>query len=110
MRTTEKLYYDFFVDLHFYAVCPESMQTVSLVERVIKQGSFIWMAYNTPFSVSDLESLNRAYENACLYIEGFFGKSVHDDLDVMKDWTFDTFLTLLKSNARSKQVKNYFGL
>ena len=112
------LVYDFYVDLIRYVVLPESMQTVSLVERIFDD---LWKLYLTnwplcPLLDSDYESFSMIYCRAGDFVRLAYPGS---DFGAFPDFDFicsfggfgySDVHAYLRDNARSESVKNYFGL
>ena len=103
-----KLYY-FYVNLILYENCPETMQTVSLVEKIIKGAVDAWL-YSDEMSYSDIKVGEQVYIQAKAFIETFLGREIQFDNSIASKWNFSNLMDLLKSNARSKAVKAYFDV
>ena len=81
--------YDFFESVFFYIFCPESMQTVSLCEKIISLSA-------------QLMRLD--------FVQRFFGNQRMLEMPDLKRWFYLDLLDSLKENARSNEVKTYLGL
>jgi hypothetical protein len=104
-----KIIRQFYVDVLFYEYCPESMQTVSLVEKILGQLSYIH-CINTSMNFAVDEYLD-AYYQACAFIEEVFDTGVVFNMEgINYKWDYSNILETLKENARSGAVKEYFGL
>ena len=100
--------YSFYVAYLTYLYCDESMQTVSLVERLISLCSEKWF-----FIDDDLYSEIKRNANIFMDAADFVSTVYHVDIDPKTSylsWSYDSFLEILKAHAKSPQVKKYFGL
>ena len=106
-----KAVYNMYVDLLYYVYCPEKMQTVSLVEKIFYDASVVWLL-NIDSSLANVDLYEKMFGKARDYIALVFNLlSNREEMDFKhRKAPIDYLMGILKTNARSKAVKDFFEL
>lgn len=119
----EKLYYDYYVAVLSYVYCPESMQTISMIERCQQiQARLLYLQtslyeeenpFNNPYSAVRL--FEKRLNLALGFVKVYYDVTIPEFTDEMvsgfiSNLSCEHILTYLRANARNMQVKKYFDL
>ena len=101
--------YRFYVQVVMYESCPGSMQTVTMVERILLELSIV-NQYLQEESIT-LADMEKQLSMASLYVGNLLGKNIYYNIsDASRGLEVNNLIDTLKSNAKSESVKSYFGL
>lgn len=106
-----KAVYNMYVDLLYYVYCSERMQTVSLVEKILYDASVVCLL-NIDSSLANVDLYEKMFRKARDYIALIFNQlSNREGMDFKyRKSPTDYLMEILKTNARSKAVKEFFEL